>query len=52
MIFLVMMGILISPLVIYAVYYAYLHWPIVIEGVADHKRVIGVKDGVVFILIY
>lgn len=43
-----MMGILISPLVIHAVYYAYLHWPIVIEGAVDHKRVVGVKDGVVF----
>ncbi|RLF25533.1 MAG: hypothetical protein DRM97_01490 [Thermoprotei archaeon] len=45
---LAIMGILISPLVIYAIYHAYLYWPVVIEGVVDHKTVLGVRDGVVF----
>jgi len=51
LIFLIIMGILIAPLVIYVAYYAYLHWPVVIEGVVDHKRIVGARNGTAFVIL-
>ena len=31
----------------YAAYLIYLHWPVVIEGVVDHKSLVGVRNGFV-----